>query len=383
MKASLRKSIVLGAIVAAAFATASPASAAVVDPERNSTAITGWWWYYGQTEAQVNGIASANGARVIDIEVDSTAPYTFSAAFVKNTGTYARTWYWYYGLTSAGVAQKISSLNARLIDIERYTVGGQRRFAIVMVKNTGSAAKAWWYYYDVTPTTLAQKLAANDARLIDLESYSTGSGVRYSAVMIRNTGVDAKAWWWYYNVSASFVATKLNANHARLIDLERRSNGNFDVVMQNRGNEYWWWYYNVTSTKLAQLVSQNGARIVDLERYSTTQRHPVRRDHAEQPERRVEPAARDHAQRPERVELRRLREEGRRGHRGRAPAVDHLRAGEHDQGRLAPVHDAPDHERHRRRHADDERRLLHQAGRHVATRTSARIPPGSRCRRRR
>ena len=40
-----------------------------------------------------------------------------------------------------------------------------------MVKNTGAAAKGWWYYYDVTSTTLAQKLNANNARLIDVESY--------------------------------------------------------------------------------------------------------------------------------------------------------------------------------------------------------------------
>ncbi len=269
MRASLRRSIVLGAIVAAVFVTASPASAAVVDPERNSTAITGWWWYYGQTEAQLNSIAATNGARIIDIEVESTAPYLFTAAFVKNTGTYARTWYWYYGLTATQVAQKVSSLKTRIIDIERYTVGGQRRFAVAMVKNTGSAAKAWWYYYDVTPATLAAKLTANKARLIDLESYSVNGQSRYSAVMIKNAGVDAKGWWWYYNVTPSFIATKLNVNKARLIDLDRRANGNFDVVMQRRGSEYWWWYYNVTATKVGQLASQNGARIYDIEKYST------------------------------------------------------------------------------------------------------------------
>ncbi len=269
MNVSLRKSIVIGAIAAAALAVASPASAAVIDPERNSTAITGWWWYYGQTEAQLNSIATTNGARIVDIEVESTSPYLFTAAFVKNTGTYARTWYWYYGLTSAGVAQKISSLSARVIDIERYTVGGQRRFAVAMVKNTGAAAKGWWYYYDVTSTTLAQKLNANNARLIDLESYAVNGQTRYSAVMIRNTGVDAKAWWWYLNVTPSFIASKLSANHARLIDIDRRSNGNYNVVMQNRGNEYWWWYYNVTATRVGELASQNGARIVDLEKYST------------------------------------------------------------------------------------------------------------------
>ena len=267
MKASIRSSVILGALIAALVCAAPALAAPVIDPERNSTAVTGWWWYHGVSEATLSGVVSTNGARIIDIEVESTAPYTFSAAFVKNTGTYARTWWWYYGLTSSQVAQKISQNNARLIDIERYTVGGQRRFAVVMVRNTGVAAKAWWYYYDVSASTLASKLATNNARLIDFESYTVSGATRFSAVMIRNTGVDAKAWWWYYNVSASFVSNKLSANKARLIDIERRSNGNFDVVMQRRGSEYWWWYYDATAASVAKLVSQNGARIVDIEPY--------------------------------------------------------------------------------------------------------------------
>jgi hypothetical protein len=277
MRATLRRSIILGALIGALVAAAPATAAPVIDPERNSTALTGWWWYYGVSEATLNSVATTNGARIIDIEVQSTAPYTFSAAFVKNTGTYARTWWWYYGLTSAQVAQKVSSLSARIVDIERYTVGGQRRFAVAMVKNTGVAAKAWWYYYDVSAATLSSKLNANNARLIDLDSYTVGSSTLYSAVMIRNTGVDQKPWWWYYNVSASFVSSKLSTNRARLIDVERRSNGNFNVVMQRRGGEYWWWYYDVTPASLTKLYSQNGARIIDIEPYikNGTQRFAV------------------------------------------------------------------------------------------------------------
>ncbi len=306
-------------------------------PSGTAPRSPGWWWYYGQTEAQLNSIAATNNARIVDVEVESTSPYLFTAAFVKNTGTYARTWYWYYGLTSAGVAQKISSLKTRIIDIERYTVGGQRRFAVAMVKNTGAAAKGWWYYFDVSSTTLAQKLSANNARLIDLEAYSVGGNVRYSAVMIRNTGVDAKAWWWYVNVTPSFVATKLSANHARLIDIERRSNGKLDVVMQNRGNEYWWWYYNLTATRVGELASQNGARIVDIEKYSTpsgTRFAIILLNNVNAETSRLRTIM---AQRPRRVELRRLREEGRRRHRRRAPARDDLRAGLDDQGRPPPA----------------------------------------------
>jgi hypothetical protein len=271
------RTLVAVGITLVALAVAGPAGAAVVDPERNSSAITGWWWYYGQTEAQINSIASSNGARVTDIEVQSTSPHTFAATFVQNAGPYARGWWWYYNLTSAQVAQKISEHGARLIDIERYTVGGERRFAIVLVQNTGDAAKTWWYYYDVTAATLASKLSQNNARLVDLESYTVGDAQRFSAVMIRNTGVDAKAWWWYYNATPAFVASKLSANSARLIDVDRRSNGNLDVVMQRRGSEYWWWYYDLTASGLAKVASQNGARVAEIETYvkSGTRRFAV------------------------------------------------------------------------------------------------------------
>jgi hypothetical protein len=263
------RTFVLLAIAVAVLAGAGPAAAAV-DPERNSTSVTGWWWYHGVSEATVNSAASSNGARVIDIEVESTSPYTFTAAYVKNSGSYARTWWWYFGLTSAQVTQKMNAHHARIIDLERYTSGGQRRFGVVMVKNTGSAAKGWWWYYDLTSGEVSAKLDAHNARLIDLESYVVNGHRRYSVVMIRNSGADAKAWWWYFNVSASFVTSKLSANKARLIDLDRRSNGNFDVVMQRRGSESWWWYYGKSASSVANLASQNGARIVDLEPYTSS-----------------------------------------------------------------------------------------------------------------
>src|SRR6185312_5919009 len=256
------------AIAVAVLAVAGPAAAAI-DPERNSTSVTGWWWYHGVSEATVNSVASSNGARVIDIEVESTSPYTFTAAYVRNSGTYARTWWWYFGLTSAQVTQKINAHHARIIDLERYTSGGQRRFAVVMVKNTGSAAKGWWWYYDLTSGEVSAKVDAHNARLIDLESYVVNGNRRYSVVMIRNTGADAKPWWWYFNVSASFVTSKLGTNKARLLDLDRRSNGNFDVVMQRRGSESWWWYYGKSASSVGKLASQNGARIVDLEPYTS------------------------------------------------------------------------------------------------------------------
>jgi len=74
--------------------------------------------------------------------VQSTSPYRFAVATAANTGVHARGWYWYYGLTAAQVKAKLKEKNGRLIDLETYTAGGARRFAVVMVVNTGPRASA-------------------------------------------------------------------------------------------------------------------------------------------------------------------------------------------------------------------------------------------------
>ena len=86
--------------------------------------------------------------------------------------------------------------------------------------------------------------------------------------MIANTGVDAKSWWWYLNVTPSQISSYLNTNHARLIDIERAGSGTYNVIMQAAGSEYWWWYYGKSASSIGTLASQNGARIYDIESYT-------------------------------------------------------------------------------------------------------------------
>ena len=109
----------------------------------------------------------------------------------KNSGSYAVPgWWWYYGLTSAQVSSYLNANTARLIDLEPYDIGGGNiRYAAVMVSNTGTAARSWWWYYGKTSSEISSLLSGR--RLIDLDSYNTTSGKRYSAVMIANTTATA------------------------------------------------------------------------------------------------------------------------------------------------------------------------------------------------
>ena len=55
---------------------------------------------------------------------------------------------------------------------------------------------------------------------MQVNSYETAAGKRYAVVMISNTGADAKGWYWYVGASPSDISTHLSANNARLIDID-------------------------------------------------------------------------------------------------------------------------------------------------------------------
>ncbi len=66
---------------------------------------------------------------------------------------------------------------------------------------------------------------------------------------------------YYYGQTAAQVSNLLATNKARLTDIERTSDGKFDVVMQKAGKEAWWWLVGATQAQVSDLASQTGARI--------------------------------------------------------------------------------------------------------------------------
>jgi hypothetical protein len=237
--------------------------------ESLDTTPTGWWWYYGITPAQLSSIVSSTGGRIVSLQVEQTSPLLFTVALVSNTGSYAKSWWYYYGVTAAQLSANITSLNARIVSLDAYDSGGTTLFAAVLISNTGADAKGWWWYYGVTTAQISTLLQQNSARLVDLRSYVTGGATRYAVVMIPNTGADALAWWWYFGVTGGQVATLLQQNGAFLISIEPAdaSGSTFNVVMQQSPAIYWWWYYGLTAADLSDRLSQNGARLLDVKSY--------------------------------------------------------------------------------------------------------------------
>jgi hypothetical protein len=264
----------LPAVALALLAALALPSAAGALSGRTEATPTGWWHLYGVTPTEISDLINSTGGRLIDLEVESTAPLLFTATFVHNSGPYAVSgWWWYYGVTANDIVTFLNQNQARLIELRRYQEGGQDRFACVMVRNTGAEAKAWWWLVGSTAADLSNFIADSNARLVSLSSFLSGGTRFYDAVMISNTGADAMSWWWYYGVTGGQVASFLNTNQARLFDWEIYTEGGvrkFSAVMvANTGASavHWWWYYDTSVSDIVDFASQNGARVFDIESY--------------------------------------------------------------------------------------------------------------------
>jgi hypothetical protein len=241
--------------------------------DRDNATPTGWWVYSGQTVTDTLNFVTANNARIVDLAIDSLGPpHRFTVTYVPNTGAYFKNWWYYDNVDATALSTALTNNNARLTVLKAYDIGGgQIRFTAVMISNTGADAKAWWWYYNQTTGSLTTAWQANTARITHVNAYVTGGQTRYAAIMISNTGADNKGWFWYVDATVGDIVTAINTNQARLIDLDRDpTTGNYNVVMVScsTGCPLWWWYVGSTGQQLLDNNAQDGARIIDGNSYA-------------------------------------------------------------------------------------------------------------------
>jgi hypothetical protein len=250
--------------------TPEPALTSGVAPsdDRDNSTPTAWQIWVHQTPSQVTDTITA-GFRLVDIYVESFSPsYLFTGVYVANDASYQKSWWWCYGVDGSTLDTLLDDNDARLISLKAYDIGsGQIRFTAVMISNTGADATASWWYYNATPEDIDDLIDDNEARLTQINAYQIGGLTRYAVVMVDNTGTANKAWWWYLNASPTAVSDLIQANNARLVDMDVDPvTGNLNIIMHScaPGCPYWWWYLNVREDQLLHLVNQLGARIIDV-----------------------------------------------------------------------------------------------------------------------
>jgi hypothetical protein len=267
-------SLLAAAVWTPARADASPAQNKPIanDPDdRIATVPTNWWTFSHQSLQDVSSTLSAKNARIIDISIEQLAPSaTFTTTYVENTAQYYKPWAWYAGIDAATLAAQLTANNARLTVLKAYDAGGgQIRFVAVMIVNSGKDARTSSYLTDATPDQITAALAANNARLTQLSSYVSGGRTHYAAVGVSKAAHDPNSWW-YTDIPAAQVTSLLTSNNARLIDLDyNASDGNYNAIMIDcaAGCPASSFYTGQTQAQLQNLAAQNGGRIIDTTAY--------------------------------------------------------------------------------------------------------------------
>lgn len=250
-----------------ALSDAGAAGAAPIDPERNVAEPTEWQWFTDRSAAQINALR-AEGWRLTDIEVERVNPSRFAAVFVRNSGSYARRGNWGFGLSADRIIEFTRDEGRRPIDLETYMLNGRRRYAVVTVRNEGAARKGWRMAVAQVPAGININARKYGIRLVDLDTYVVNGVRRYSYIGVSERGADARAWWWWHNVTPEFVQQKVEQLGARLIDIEHPSPGKLSVVMvRNKENVFTLHAHDLSQLQLGRLVDSNGVRITDIEHY--------------------------------------------------------------------------------------------------------------------
>src|SRR5690606_3249353 len=138
------------------------------------------------------------------------------------------------------------------------------RFAAIMVPNTGANAKNWWWAHGKTPEELGEIASANGARPIDLQSYIEDGVRKYTAVFIENSGADGKAWWWYFDRTSPQVDAIVNFTGGCLTSINPTPEENFDVLLLPCEGTFWEWWNGFNEAEVNARAEAMGTRVFDV-----------------------------------------------------------------------------------------------------------------------
>lgn len=159
-------------------------------------AAAGWGWLVGQTRQQiVDWVANSSPAlRVLDLSIYTVGGQRYYAAVaVHNSGSQNQGWWWYFDKTPQEIADLLTQNGARLVDVELETAAtlfAPARFACVMVAQNPGAG---WFYGALTETQLGEVIGQTGGRLTGLHRYTNALGsTRFSVSLVDNANAQTR-----------------------------------------------------------------------------------------------------------------------------------------------------------------------------------------------
>lgn len=231
-------------LFAALLLTALAAGAVMAQNDQDNTNHTGWTWLRAQSVSQVGKYLSTNDGRITDVQVikvASTGKPVLDTVIVSNTGTYGKTWYWYYGITPEQVVSYGLANNLRPIAIAPYFVGNSLYVVVVFISNTGADAAAWDLYYGGA-AAVVNAIRGDGARPLNFKAYGqTGTtSAGYIGIGVQN---DSRQWQALWESTPAQINAVINSGF-RPTQLGPDSGGKFTSVLDTLVTDLWWEWYN-------------------------------------------------------------------------------------------------------------------------------------------
>lgn len=222
---------------------------------------------------------SGKGYMMIDIDVSSgLGGNKYSMVWRKNTDK--RGWAEYRDMTGSAYHKKWQEMREkgyRPIDIESYRSGGKQRYAGIWVENREKYA--WSSKRNMTAKQYGdyfKEMRGKGYRIIDMEAYETGNGLRYAAIWVSNR--ERLAWAQYRDMSRDAYQKKVNEYSKKgyiLVDFETYKSGlkrYYAAIWEKRNGYSYQVRTDRTERQFANLWREyrdKGYRLVDFERIST------------------------------------------------------------------------------------------------------------------
>lgn len=237
-------------------------TAVAAQSDRLDRRATGWGYRYNASPSDLASVINA-GFRLIDLDVRSSDPLRFDAAYVSSPGAY----HYYLDVADPATILTLASQNgARPVDIERYLVNDTPRWTVIM----NVSDRGYIFRVDETFASLVAWVGANPGwRMIDIERSQEGS--TFHTLFYPNEGVDYAPWYWLVGVTGQALLDFANANDARVFDIERIGPDSFDALLVGDSAGVGWYVLaEQSSPDLSTVAKGMGTRIVDIDYYSGT-----------------------------------------------------------------------------------------------------------------